>query len=74
MKIQILTTPGCPNCNALEKILEKLGAKYDLIDVTENPEYLKKYPIFTAPGLVINEKLEFVGIPKIDELKKKISK
>jgi glutaredoxin len=53
-------------------MLEKLGVKYDLIDVTEKPEYLKKYPIFTAPGLVINEKLEFTGIPKLDELEKKI--
>jgi len=61
MKIQVLTTPGCSNCNVLEKMLEELGVKYDLIDVTEKPEYLQKYPIFTAPGLVINEKLEFTG-------------
>ena len=73
MKVQVLTTPGCSNCSVLEKMLEKLGVKYDLIDVTEKPEYLKKYPIFTAPGLVINEKLEFTSIPKIDELEKKLS-
>jgi len=72
MKIQVLTTPGCSNCNVLEKMLEELGVKYDLIDVTEQPEYLEKYQIFTAPGLVINEKLEFTGIPKLDELEKKI--
>ena len=71
MKIEVLTTSGCSNCSVLEKMLEKLGMKYDLVDVTENPEYLKKYPIFTAPGLVINEKLEFTGIPKIEELKSK---
>ncbi len=73
MKVEVLITPGCSNCNVLEKMLEKLGVKYDLIDVTEKPEYLKKYPIFTAPGLVINGKLEFIGIPKYDELEKKIS-
>ena len=73
MKVQVLTTPGCSNCNVLERMLEKLGVKYDLIDVTEKPEYLEKYPIFTAPGLVINEKLEFTCIPKIDELEKKLS-
>ncbi|MDH3824149.1 MAG: thioredoxin family protein, partial [Nitrosopumilus sp.] len=39
----------------------------------EKPECLEKYPIFTAPGLVINEKLEFTGIPNYDELKKKLS-
>ena len=74
MKVQILTTPGCSNCNILEKMLDKLGVQYDVIDVTENIEYLEKYPIFTAPGLVINEKLEFTGIPKIDELKNRLCK
>lgn len=74
MKIQVLTTPGCSNCRVLEKMLDKLEVSYDLIDVTENPKYLEKYPIFIAPGLVINEKLEFTGIPKIDELEKKLSK
>ena len=73
MKVQVLTTPGCSNCSVLEKMLEKLGVKYDLIDVTEKPEYLEKYPIFTAPGLIINGKLEFTGIPKYDELEKKLS-
>ncbi len=73
MKVQILTTPDCSNCSILEDMLEKLDVSYDLIDVTEKPEYLQKYPIFTAPGLVINEKLTFTGIPKIDELQKKLS-
>jgi glutaredoxin len=73
MKVQVLTTPGCSNCIILEKMLKNFGIQYDLIDVTEKPEYLEKYPIFTAPGLVINEKLEFTGIPNNDELKKKLS-
>ena len=74
MKVEVLTTPGCTNCNVLEKMLDALGVKYDLVDVTEKPEYLKKYSIFTAPGLVINNKLEFTGIPKSEELEKKLSK
>lgn len=74
MKVQVLTTPGCSACNTLEKMLDKLEIHYDLIDVTEKPEFLEKYPVFTAPGLVIDDKLEFVGIPKFDELEKKLSK
>ncbi len=74
MNVEVLTTPGCSNCGILEKMLEKLGVNYDLIDITEKPEYLEKYPIFTAPGLVINGKLEFTGIPKNYELQKKLSK
>ena len=71
MKVEVLTTPGCTNCSVLEKMLDDLDISYDVIDVTEKPEYLEKYPIFTAPGLVIDEKLEFTGIPKKKELKKK---
>ena len=70
MKVEVLTTPDCSNCKVLEKILDELGISYDLIDVTEKSEYLEKYPIFTAPGLVIDGKLEFTGIPKKEDLKK----
>ena len=70
MKIEILTTPGCSNCKILEKMLDNLGTTYALIDVTEKTEYLEKYPIFTAPGLVKDGKLEFTGIPKLEDLKK----
>jgi len=71
--VLVLTTPGCSNCNVLEKMLDKLGIKYDLVDVTEKPEYLEKYLIFTAPGLVIDGKLEFTGVPKKEYLEKKFS-
>lgn len=74
MKIEILTTPNCSNCSILEKMLDDLGVNYLMIDVTEKPEYLEKYPIFTAPGLVIDDKLIFTGIPKKTELQKKLSK
>ncbi|MGD2106636.1 MAG: thioredoxin family protein [Nitrosopumilaceae archaeon] len=70
MKVEVLTTPGCSNCHVLEKMLEAIGVSYDLIDVTKKPEYLEKYPIFTAPGLVIDNKLEFTGIPKKEKLEK----
>ena len=74
MKVEILTTPDCANCSVLEKMLDEMQVNYQVIDITEKPEYLKKYPIFTAPGLVINGKLEFVGIPKkkaLQEIMKK---
>lgn len=74
MKIEILTTPGCTNCNLLEKMLDHLNIKYSVIDVTESPEYLKKYPIFAAPGLIINDILVCTGIPKKNVLEKFLKK
>jgi len=71
-KIEILTTPGCSNCSVVERMLDELNLPYDIIDVTEKPEYLEKYPIYTAPGVVIDDKLEFTGIPKKHELVEKL--
>ena len=71
-KIEILTTPSCVHCKSVEKMLDDMKVLYDVIDVTENPEYLEKYPIFTAPGIVIDGKLEFVGVPKKQELLEKL--
>ena len=45
---------------------------YEIIDVTEKPEYLEKYPIYTAPGVVIDGKLEFTGVPKKEKLIEKL--
>ncbi len=72
MKIEILTTPDCSNCSLVEKMLDEEGLEYSVIDISENPHYLKKYPIFTAPGIVINGKLEFTGIPKKEKLIEKL--
>jgi len=72
-KIEILTTPSCGNCKAVEKMFDEMNTSYQVIDVTKNPEYLKKYPIFTVPGVVIDDKLEFTGIPKKQELLEKLS-
>ncbi len=72
MKIEILTTPDCSNCSVVEKMLDEMKVSYEVIDVTEKPEYLVKYPIYTAPGIVINEKLEFTGVPKKEKLIEKI--
>lgn len=72
-KVEILTTPSCENCKIVEKMLDNLNVIYRVIDITKNPEYLKKYPIFTAPGIVIDETLEFFGVPKKHELEKKLS-
>lgn len=71
--VQILTTPLCTSCAVVERMLDKMGVKYELIDITKNPEVLQKYPIMAAPGVVINGKLEFVGVPKEQELAKKIA-
>ncbi len=72
MKVEILTTPDCANCSVIEKMLDEMKIPYEIIDVTEKPEYLEKYPIYTVPGIVINGNLEFTGIPKKEKLIEKL--
>ncbi len=72
--VKILTTPGCVGCKTVEKMLDKMGVKYKTIDITKKPEVLKKWQIFHAPGIVINGRLEFSGVPNMDELKQKLGK
>ena len=52
--------PGCENCKKVETVARNavfnLGVEAEFVHVTEWPE-IKKYPILSTPGLVINEKL-----------------
>lgn len=72
VNVIVLTTPGCKTCIILEKMLNEFKVKYQIIDITKKPEILKKYPILAAPGIVINGKLEFVGVPSKEQLRKKL--
>jgi len=72
VKVQVLTTEGCVGCNKIEKMLDELDVKYKIIDITKNPEFLEKFPIFVAPAVIIDDTLAFTGVPKMVELKEKI--
>jgi small redox-active disulfide protein 2 len=52
--------PGCENCKKVETVARKavlnLGVEAEFVKVADWSE-IKKYPILSTPGLVINEKL-----------------
>ncbi|MBI5286084.1 MAG: thioredoxin family protein [Deltaproteobacteria bacterium] len=77
--IELLTMPGCAHCAGAKTILEKLqkeipDLKVTIIDVTEHPETAQRYMLMSAPGIVINGKLEFSGGVKEEALRNKIKK
>ena len=52
--------PGCDNCKKVETVARKavfnLGIEAEFVKITDWTE-IKKYPMISTPGLVINEKL-----------------
>ena len=56
--------PGCDNCKKVEAVARKavdtLGLDAQVEKIT-NYDDIKKYPILSTPGLVINEKLVCAG-------------
>ncbi len=74
VKVEILTTPGCSSCVRVENMFDEMKVKYKIIDITKKPEILQKYPVMSAPGVVIDGKLEFSGVPSKKELMKKLGK
>lgn len=78
MKIELLTMPGCAHCAAAKVVMDKMKGEFpemelEIIDVTEHPELSAKYMLMSAPGVVINGKLEFSGGVKEDELREKLA-
>jgi len=77
-KVLILKTPGCASCAEASKMIknikrgEKLQFDIKEIDITEHPDVLEKYPIMSSPGIVIDGKLEFVGMPNEKKLREKL--
>ncbi|MBS3097418.1 thioredoxin family protein [Candidatus Woesearchaeota archaeon] len=76
-ELKLLTTPGCPHCAGVKRILEKIRPdfpklKIKIVDITKHTEEAQKYMLMSAPGVVIDGKLEFSGGATEEQLRKKL--
>lgn len=65
--IQVFVTLTCPHCPIVAVIAHKFAIENssitaDIVDVGEFPHIAQKYAIIGVPKIVINEKIEFVGV------------
>ncbi|SDH77633.1 Glutaredoxin [Pseudomonas benzenivorans] len=64
--ILFITVPNCVQCAKAKRVIEKVqpdfpDLKVEYIDVTQHPEILQQYQVLSAPGIVINGKLQYTG-------------
>lgn len=79
--VELLSAPGCANCRAAKALVAKLieQAKAEIadlhleeVDITERPEVAVKYRVMSVPAIAINGKLAFMGVPREEELRRRL--
>lgn len=58
MTITVYSKPACMQCNATYRALDKLGLKYQVIDITEDADarqYVMSLGHLQAPIVVVND-------------------
>ena len=72
MEIKVLG-PGCPNCEATEKIVKEVLAESGLdakVTKVKGAMEIAKYGVFGTPAVVVDGEVKSVGkIPSRDEVK-----
>lgn len=77
IKVTIITTQGCSHCIEAKKILNTLKSEYNLkieeVDATSShgQELVRKYNIFSSPGILINDQFFAMGGATEAQLRKK---
>lgn len=74
MEILIAATKTCPHRPLLEDIFKNAWLPYKVIYFEDDPELLEKYQIEHSPLLIVDEKVESVGMPGIDKINELVNK
>jgi len=68
----VYTKPNCVQCDMTKRLMDKIGVKYDTVDIVENPEELDKLIEmgYRAAPVVVTDNNSWAGFQpdKITEL------
>ena len=77
--IEVITSPTCPYCPIALQIAREIARKYRGVEVRElsvaTPEGREKamrHNILGTPTILINDKVEFIGVPSPIEFERRI--
>ena len=79
MLIEIFVAPdGCPSCGQTERLVRKVAGDYAGVEVrdvhvTHAVERVIEYAVFVTPFLVIDGRVEFIGMPRESELRRRLN-
>jgi len=79
INVQLVKTEHCSHCGQVTELLEKLSPDYpdmkvSIIPMTDKAglELVQKHGIMASPGVIINDKLAFVGGASESQMRKKL--
>ena len=79
MLIEIFIAPeGCPSCGKAQRLVRQVAPDYAGVEVREvhiidAADRVVEYGVFTTPFIVIDGRVEFVGVPRESDLRQRIS-
>ncbi len=68
MQVTIAATRACQHRPLLEKIFQNAWMPFKVIYFEDHPELLEKYHLSHSPLVIVDEKVESVGMPGIDKI------
>ena len=80
MLIEIFVAPeGCPSCGKAQRLVGEVARDYPGVEVREihildAPDRVVDYGVFSTPFIVIDGKVEFVGVPKERDLRDRLNR
>ena len=78
--VEVITSPGCPYCPIALNIAREISKKHPRVEVKEvsvvtqyGREKVMKHNILGTPTILINDKVEFVGVPDPKEFERRLN-
>ena len=80
VKLELFSSPACGKCDQVKKKLQDIAdqsggtIKFMVINILEQMDYALQLGVLSTPCIAVNGKLEFFGLPTMDERRQVLDK